>query len=121
MVRRFSLFHMQIVHRSGNRHSNADGLSRIPDKLEPCDCYHAGAHLKSLPCGGCSYWSSACQQWERFSEDVDNLVPLVIKTPEPQGSLSFQGSNQKDVYTKQERQKQIKNGEEKWGYTCQKF
>lgn len=46
-----SKFDMQIVHRCGNRHSNADGLSRIPDKLEPCDCYHAGAHLKFLPCG----------------------------------------------------------------------
>lgn len=79
---------MQIVHRSGNRHSNADGLSRIPDKLEPCDCYHAGAHLKSLPCGGCSYCSSACQQWERFSEDVDNVVPLAIQTPEPPSNVA---------------------------------
>lgn len=79
---------MQIVHRSGNRHSNADGLSRIPDKLEPCDCYHAGAHLKSLPCGGYSYCSRACQQWERISEDVDNVVPLAIKTPEPPGNVA---------------------------------
>lgn len=83
-----SQFDMQIVHRSGNRHSNADGLSRIPDKLKPWDGYHAGAHLKSLPCGGCSYCSRACQQLERFSEDVDNVVPLAIKTPEPPGDVA---------------------------------
>lgn len=118
MVRRFSLFHMQIVHRSGNRHFNADGLSRIPDKLEPCDCYHAGAHLIPFLVEDAVIAPAHVNSGRDFSEDVDSLVPLVIKTPEPQGSLSFQGSNQKDVHTKQERQKQIKNGEEKWGYTC---
>jgi hypothetical protein len=41
--------------------------------------------LESLPCGGCNYCTRACQQWERFSEDVDNVVPLAVKVinPEP--------------------------------------
>jgi hypothetical protein len=76
---------MQIVHCNGNKHSNTDGLSRIPDRLDACYCYNAGGNLESLPCGGCNYCTRACQQWERFSEDVDNVVPLAVKViiPEP--------------------------------------
>ena len=70
---------LQIIHRSGNKHSNADGLSRIPDTLQPCDCNNAGIKVEELPCGGCRYCQREHQQWARFEEDVDDVVPLAIK------------------------------------------
>ncbi len=48
-------YDMKIVHRVGNKHSNADGLSRIPDELEYCKYYRAGCKLEELPCGGCPF------------------------------------------------------------------
>ena len=67
-----------IQHRRGDRHSNADGLSRIPER-QTCDCYVAGQELDTLPCGGCSYCNRAHKQWQRFEEDVDDVVPLSLK------------------------------------------
>ena len=72
-------YDLQILHRSGNKHSNADGHSRIPDTLQPCDCYNAGIKVEELPCGGYCYCQRAHQQWARFEEDVDDVVPLAIK------------------------------------------
>ena len=69
---------MEIVHRSGNKHGN--GLSRIPDELEYCDHYETGKHVKSLPCGGCKYCQRAHSQWNRFDDEVDNVVPLSIRS-----------------------------------------
>lgn len=54
--------------------------------MKPCDCYHAGAKLESIPCGGCSFCSRDCQQWDRFSEDVDDVVPLALITTNPEFS-----------------------------------
>jgi hypothetical protein len=71
---------MEIEHRPGNKHSNADGLSRIPDTLNPCDYYHAGTKVEMLPCGGCNYCQRAHIQWERFHEDVDNVIPLALRS-----------------------------------------
>ena len=72
-------YNMQIVHRKGSEHINADSLSRIRDSLEPCDCYSAGSNVQDLPCGGCSYCTRAHQQWARFDEDVDDVVPLAVR------------------------------------------
>ena len=47
-----SQFHMTVLHRPGIKHGNADGLSRIPDEYDFCDCYRAGSELSTLPCGG---------------------------------------------------------------------
>jgi hypothetical protein len=52
----------------------------MPDKMTECDCYHAGAVPESLPCGGCAYCVRAHHQWSRFTEDVDDVVPLSVKT-----------------------------------------
>lgn len=70
---------MEILHRPGKKHTNADALSRIPDDGPICDCYAAGASPESLPCGGCGYCVRAHNQWSRFSMDVDDLVPLSRK------------------------------------------
>ena len=64
----------------GKKHLNADSLSRMPDKMTECDCYHAGAVPESLLCGGCAYCVRAQHQWSRFTEDVDDVVPLSVKT-----------------------------------------
>ena len=80
-IEELSQFDMQILHRQGRKHSNADALSRIPDLLEPCDCYRAGTDLKNLKCGGCPYCTRAHHQWSRFDEEVDDVVPLSFRTP----------------------------------------
>ncbi len=79
-VEELSQYDMEILHRPGKNHQNCDALSRIPDMLAPCDCYNAGMSLESLPCGGCSYCTRAHNQWSRFCEDVDDVVPLAVRT-----------------------------------------
>ena len=75
-----SQYDIVIQHRSGRKHVNADSLSRIPDKLESCDCYYAGAELETLPCGGCKYCTRAETQWQRFGGDVDDIIPLAVRS-----------------------------------------
>lgn len=67
---------MEILHRPGNKHTNANALNRIPDDRPVCDCYAAGASPESLPCGYCV---RAHSQWSRFATDVDDVVPLSRK------------------------------------------
>ncbi|CAG2249837.1 unnamed protein product [Mytilus edulis] len=76
-------FDMEIVHRPGKKHLNADGLSRIPDCLEDCDCYNAGADVENLPCKGCQYCQRAHTQWSRFLNDVDDVIPLAKRQVSP--------------------------------------
>ncbi len=71
---------MKIIHRKGSEHSNADALSRIQDNFEYCDCYSAGADVENLPCGGCAYCRRAHTQWSRFDDDVDDVVPLAVRS-----------------------------------------
>ena len=45
---------MVIQHRPGKKHGNADGLSRIPEKEDFCNCYEAGisypySHVEDVP------------------------------------------------------------------------
>ena len=74
-----SQYDFKIIHRRGIFHLNADGLSRIPDTLQECDCYRAGTEVSDLPCGGCSYCRRAHRQWARFNDDVDDVVPLAVR------------------------------------------
>jgi hypothetical protein len=71
-----SQYDLKIVHRPGRNHGNADALSRLPNT---CDCYNAGSEVTDLPCGGCPYCTRAHTQWERFSIDVDVVVPLAVR------------------------------------------
>lgn len=75
-----SQYNVNVIHRPGVHHTNADGLSRIPDELPYCDCYMAGRRPTDLPCGGCQFCVRAHSQWSRFGDDVDDVVPLAIRT-----------------------------------------
>lgn len=77
-----SQYNFKLIHRKGTEHVNADSLSRIRDPLEKCDCYSAGQNLHDLPCGGCHYCTRAHKQWARFNEDVDDVVPLAVRSVE---------------------------------------
>ena len=70
---------MEIVHRSGKDHVNADGLSCIPDPLEQCNYYSYGCDEHNLPCGGCKYCVRANEQWDMFHDEVDDIVPLSVR------------------------------------------
>ena len=75
-IEAISQFDFKIAHRSGKKHGNADGLSRIPSE---CDCYEAGKDVKSLPCGGCKHCTSKHTMWQRFEDYIDEVVPLAIR------------------------------------------
>ena len=70
---------MMIQHHPGQKHGNADGLSHIPQEGY-CNCYEAGVHLSSLPCGGCKYCTWMQEQWSQFEDDVDDVVPIAIRS-----------------------------------------
>ena len=74
-----SQFDMAIQHQAGRKHQNADSLSRIPEE-EYCNCYEAGIYLDDLPCGGCKYCTKMHVTWSRFEKDVDDVVPLAVRT-----------------------------------------
>ena len=77
-----SQYNFKLIHRRGAEHINADALSRIKDLLEECDCYSAGQKLHDLPCGGCHYCTRAHKQWARFNDDVDDVIPLAVRSVE---------------------------------------
>ena len=70
---------MEIVHRPGMDHGNADGLSRIPVPQVQCNYYSYGCDVQDLLCGGCKYCVGANEQWDRFYDEVDDIVPLAVR------------------------------------------
>ena len=77
-----SQYDFKIIHRKGTEHINADALSRLKDPFVECDCYTAGQNVSDLPCGGCNYCRRAHRQWARFNDDVDDIVPLAVRSIE---------------------------------------
>ena len=77
-----SQYDFKIIHRKGAEHINADALSRLKDPFVECDCYTAGQNVSDLPCGGCNYCLRAHRQWARFNDDVDDIVPLAVRSIE---------------------------------------
>ncbi|KAH3694053.1 hypothetical protein DPMN_081492 [Dreissena polymorpha] len=66
---------MEVQHRAGAKHGNADALSREPI-VDDCEGYLLGRGLEHLPCGRCDYCQRAERNWGHFVEDVDDVVPL---------------------------------------------
>ena len=75
-----SQYDVTIHHRSGKKHQNVDGLSRVSSSCPPCDCYNAGYDVSRLTRGGCGYCQKVHAQWERFQDDVDDIIPLAVRT-----------------------------------------
>lgn len=44
-----------------------------------CDCYQAGKSLSDLPCRGCKYCKRLHEEWARFEDDMDDIVPLAVR------------------------------------------
>ena len=74
-----SQFDMNIIHRPGKLHSNADGMSCMKDDLVACDSYTSGVNVDQLPCGGCRYCHRAHAQWHHSEDKVDYVVPLTLR------------------------------------------
>ena len=73
-----SQYDMRVLHRPGAKHGNADSLSLIPDVEGGCSCYIAGRDLRSLPCGGCNCCERVQNIWQKFEEDVDDVIPPAV-------------------------------------------
>ncbi|XP_041372627.1 uncharacterized protein LOC121385902 [Gigantopelta aegis] len=71
-------YNMQIQHRPGKQHMDADALSRLP-LSQPCPEFKAGVRLQDLPCGGCKYCVRANDNWGSFFDNVDDAVPLATR------------------------------------------
>ena len=78
-IQELSQFDMTVIHRPGKLHTNADALSRIPDSVEYCGNYTNNVDVSNLPCHPCTFCSRAHNQWSRFFDDVDYVVPLSIR------------------------------------------
>ena len=78
-IEELTVYNMEIVHRPGKDHVNADGLSRIPDPLVQCNYYSYGCDVQDFPCGGCKYCVRANEQCDMFHYDVDDIVPLAVR------------------------------------------
>ena len=78
-IEELAVYNMEIVHRPGQDNENADGLSRIPDPLVQCNYYSYGCDVQDLPCGGCKYCVRANELWDRFHNEVNDIVPLAVR------------------------------------------
>jgi hypothetical protein len=68
-----SQYNMEIRHRPGKKHCNADGLSRMPSS--GCPIVDLVVHPSDLPYGGCQTCIKVHQAWDTFAEEVDDLAP----------------------------------------------
>ena len=44
-----------------------------------CNCYSYGCDVQDFPCGGCKYNVQASEQWDRFHNEVDDIVTLAVQ------------------------------------------
>ena len=75
-----SQYDFQIQHRPGVCYVNANALSCQEMDGNYCDCYDIGQKVEDLPCRGCDHCRRAHESWKQFVEDVDDVVPLVVRT-----------------------------------------
>ena len=78
-IEELAVYNMEIVHRPGKDHVNADGLSKIPDPLMQCNYYSYDCGVQDLQCGDCKYCVRVNEQWDMFHDEVDDIVPLAVR------------------------------------------
>ena len=44
-----------------------------------CNYYSYSCDVQDLTCGGCKYCARANEQWDRFHDEVDDIVPLAVR------------------------------------------
>lgn len=90
---------MTVIHRPGKKHGIADALSRAPGE-KPCPEMKVMIDPTQFPCGGCRYCTRAHTNWSKFTEDVEDVVPLgkTVEKTEAHAALSWLFSNDKEVY-----------------------
>ncbi|XP_033731289.1 protein NYNRIN-like [Pecten maximus] len=71
---------MEIHHRPGGKHVNADALSRLQEEAD-CQEFRHSVLLEDLPCGGCTYCAKRHEEWSSFINSVDEAVSLAHLTP----------------------------------------
>jgi transposase InsO family protein len=69
---------LQMVHRDGKKHVNADALSRMdpPGEAPHWVLKDYNIDPSKLPCGGCKGCVRMHEEWASFVTDVDDTVPL---------------------------------------------
>ena len=77
-----SEYDMEIKHRPGKLHQNADALSRRPSNEDYCSNYKEDVRLEDLPCKGCNYCKKLHDAWDRFNQDIDATKTLTDKRPQ---------------------------------------
>ena len=70
---------MIVTHRPGKLHVNADAFSHIPDSVECYGNYSNNIDVSQLPCHPCTFCTHSHNQWSRFFNDVDYIVPLSMR------------------------------------------
>ena len=78
-IEELAVYNMEIVHRPGKDHVNADGLSRIPDPLVQCNYYSMAVTFRTCYAVAASTVYGRMDQWDRFHEEVDDIVPLAVR------------------------------------------
>jgi transposase InsO family protein len=97
-----SQYDMEVEHRAGKKHGNADALSRISSQTTTCPFYRVDVELKDLPYSGCKYCTKAHTSWHSFEETVDNVAALskvcsISVEAEKMGMCIDSESSQEDV------------------------
>ena len=64
---------MDVRHRPGYKHINADALSKMPD-IDWCEYYRLGQSVENLPCGGCQYCQRMHKKRSKFTSTVDDTM-----------------------------------------------
>ena len=87
-------YDMDVRHRPGYKHINADALSKMPD-IDWCEYYRLGQSVENLPCRGCQYCQRMHKKWSKFKPTVDDTTHLATFNDD---SASAACQISKDVY-----------------------
>ena len=63
----------------GKQYGNADGLSRITERIPYCPNYSNSTRLEDLPCIWCASCDRAQKQFARFEDDIEDVFPLSVR------------------------------------------